>query len=336
VILKGAAAARFLARPDPAALAVLIAAADPMRAAQARADLVLAWVGPAGAGEMRVTRLAAAEVRRDPAQLVDALKAVGFFPGPRAVVLEDAGDGLDATIGAAMAAQTAADARLVVTAGDPRDLKALRARFERSTGAVAVTFYDDPPGAEEIAAEMARAGIAALDPAAAADLAHLAAELEPGDFRQTLARIALYKLGDPAPLSAAELRALAPLTVGADVEAAVLAAADGREDEVVRLMRRLEGQGETPVGLCLAAQRHFRALLAAAVGPGGAVRGGWPQREAIARQARAWGERRLAAALSLLVETDLTLRSTSRAPGLALVERAFLRLAALARARDGY
>ena len=70
----------------------LLYGADAMRVALKRAALVAALIGPEGAAEMRLTRIAAAELRRDPAALLDALKAVGFFPGPRVVLVEDAGD----------------------------------------------------------------------------------------------------------------------------------------------------------------------------------------------------------------------------------------------------
>ena len=63
------------------------------------------------------------------------------------------------------------------------------------------------------------------------------------------------------------------------------------------------------------------------------MRGAPKQRDRMARQAEGWGRDRLEEALALIVETDLTLRSASRAPGLALVERMLLRLAGLATAR---
>ena len=44
------------------------------------------------------------------------------------------------------------------------------------------------------------------------------------------------------------------------------------------------------------------------------------------RQARQWGVNRREEAMALLVETDLTLRSASRAPALAVMERALSRL----------
>jgi len=46
------------------------------------------------------------------------------------------------------------------------------------------------------------------------------------------------------------------------------------------------------------------------------------------RQAQAWGAARLEAAVTLLTDTDLALRSAGRtAPAMALVERALIRLA---------
>ena len=39
-----------------------------------------------------LTRLPAGELRKDPAMLLDAVKAQGFFPGPRVAFVEDAND----------------------------------------------------------------------------------------------------------------------------------------------------------------------------------------------------------------------------------------------------
>ncbi len=56
-----------------------------------------------------------------------------------------------------------------------------------------------------------------------------------------------------------------------------------------------------------------------------------PRRDKLIRQAGAWGLARLEQALTLLVETDLSLRSAQRAPQMAVMERALIRLAMLGR-----
>ena len=100
--LSGVEASRYLARPDPARAGLLIFGADAMRVALKRQEAIAALIGPAGAVEMRLTRMSGAALRRDPALLMDATKAVGFFPGPRVAFVEEATDGLTDTIAAGL------------------------------------------------------------------------------------------------------------------------------------------------------------------------------------------------------------------------------------------
>ncbi|MER2507410.1 MAG: DNA polymerase III subunit delta, partial [Amaricoccus sp.] len=100
--LSGREAARYLATPDPAGTGALLFGADATRVALKRAALVTAMIGPDGAAEMRLTRITGADLRRDPAALEDALKAIGFFPGPRAVLVEEATDGLAPLVATAL------------------------------------------------------------------------------------------------------------------------------------------------------------------------------------------------------------------------------------------
>ena len=87
MLLKGAEIARYLARPDPSRPGLLIHGQDAMRVALKRAEAVRALVGERADEEMRLTRMPGAGLKRDPAQLVDAVREVGFFPGPRVVVV---------------------------------------------------------------------------------------------------------------------------------------------------------------------------------------------------------------------------------------------------------
>ena len=330
--LAGPQAAAFIASPDPGKAGALIWGADPMRVALKRQDALAAIVGPMGDAEMRLTRLAGGDLRRDGAALGDAMRAVAFFPGPRAVFVEEATDGLSDLMAAALADWRPGDAQLLVTAGGLKASSALRKVFEGSRAAVAIAVYDDPPGREEIAADLARAGLGGTSGDALADLSALARTLDPGDFRQLLEKIALFKWRDAAPLTPADIAACAPSTLEAEVDEAVRATADGRRADLAHLMRRLEGQGVLPVTICIGLMRHFRALHALATDPGGRQPWG-PGREEMQRQARAWGGSKLERALRLLLETDLALRSSSRAPAMAVMEAAMTRLAAAAASR---
>lgn len=341
MLLKGAEIARYLARPDPTRPALLIYGQDAMRVALKRVEAVAALAGPDAQADMRLVRLDGADLRKDGAALLDEIKAIGFFPGQRVVLVEDAADAAAPAIAAAIGAWAHGDAVIVVTAGALARSSALRKLFEPHPAAVCAPVYDDPPAEEEIARWLSDAGLRAVPPAAMRDLSALARALDPGDFRQLVEKIGLYKYGDDTPLTPDEIAALAPASVEADVDQLIAAAADGEAAALGPLMRRIETQGIAPVTICIAAMRHFRALHLAASDPGGAQAGlgrvrppvFGPRRDRMARQAQHWGMRALEDAVHQLIETDLTLRSSSRAPAMAVVERALIRLAMMPRGR---
>ncbi|MFT4014478.1 MAG: DNA polymerase III subunit delta [Paracoccus sp. (in: a-proteobacteria)] len=339
MILKGAEISRYLARPDPTRPALLIHGQDAMRVALKRAEAVKALVGPGAEEEMRLTRLPGADLRKDPAALLDAVKAVGFFPGQRVVLVDDAPDAAAPAVAVALGEWRSGDAVIVVAAGTLGKGSALRKLFEPHPTAVCAPIYDDPPGEEEIGRWLADAGLRQVPRDAMRDLMALSRALDPGDFRQTVQKIGLYKHGDPAPLTPEEIAALAPATIEAEVDDLIDCVAEGRARDFGGLMRRIEGQGILPVTLCIAALRHFRALHAGASDPGGPGAGFsrlrppvfGPRRDRMIRQAQDWGMRALEEAIHQLIDTDLVLRSASKAPAMAVMERMLLRLCMMPR-----
>lgn len=330
----------FFRKPDPATAALLIYGEDVMRVAMKRQEVIAAITGPSGEEEMRLTRMTGAELRRDPAQLLDAVKAQGFFPGPRAVLVEEAADGVSDAMKAALPEWREGDAQIIVTAGALAARSSLRKLFEGAKNAYAAALYNDPMGRAEIEAELARAGLKDVDRDAMGTLEHLARDLTPGDFRQTLEKIALYKFGDPVALTPDEVTLNAPASFEAQVDEIFHVLAEGRTGDIAPVMRRLIAQGVAPVTLLIMGTRHFRTLFAIASAPGGPAQGigklrppiFGPRRDRMLRQAQNWSASRLEGALTLLMDTDLTLRSAGqKAPQMALVERAFVRLAFLAR-----
>ena len=340
--LGGRDAARHFANPDKSATGTLIYGADAMRVALKRQELVANLIGPTGEEEMRLERLAGSDLRKDPALLDSAIKAQGFFPGPRVAFVEDANDALAKTIAAALADWQPGDAQIVVTAGPLTAKSTLRKAFEAHKSAFAIGIYNDPPTRDEIEADLRKAGLRDVGPDAMADLTALARVIDPGDLRQTIEKLSLYKLSDETPVSSADVEANAPLTTEAALDDVLNIVAEARTAEIGPVMQKLSGQGIQPVGLCIGATRHFRTLHAAASDPGGPGAGiararppvFGPRRDRMLRQAQNWGLPKLEQALQMLTDTDLKLRSAAqRAPQMALVERMLIRLSMLAAAR---
>ena len=283
------------------------------------------------------TRIAGGDLRRDGAALLDAVKATGFFPGPRVVLVEEATDAVAPAVRAALADWRAGDAHIVAAAGNLSGGSALRKAFEAARNAFAIGIYSDPPGREEIEAAVAAAGLARPGREAMADLEVLGRTLAPGDFAQFLEKLALYCDGEaPAP---EDLAACAPASVEAAADALVALAAEGDARGIARALREAGASAGNPTGLTISLGRHFRTLYAAATAPGGPdaalsrarppVFG--PRRARMSAQARALGTNGIEKALAHVMEAELLLRSTSPLPAAAIVERLLVRIAMLRR-----
>lgn len=329
--LSAGQANAYFTKPDPDAAGALIFGADAMRIALKRQQAVATLMGPAGEEEMRLTRIASSDLRKDPALLMDALKAIGFFPGPRVALVEDANETVGPIIVAALAEWAPGDAQIIVTAGALKPTSKLRKAFETHTKAYAAAIYDNPPTRDEIEKDLKAAGIDEPPQGAMHMLMDLAKILEPGDFRQTLEKIGLYKLNDSTPLNAEDITNCAPTSFEADVDDVLMVVGDGQAAAIGPVMQRLQAQGVNAVTLCIGAMRHFRTLHRAALDTSGRPQIWGPNRDKMLAQARRWGPVKLETALTVLTDTDLQLRSAGQhAPALALVERAFIRLAMLA------
>jgi len=347
VKLTGAGAAAFCTRPDPGKTGALLWGPDAGLVAMRRRELVAALTE---GDDLRLTRLEPAAAARDAAGIDAALRAQGFFPGRRAVLIEGAKDPLAGVLREVLAGIGPQDAFLIVTSEALPARSALRRLFEERAALVALGLYPEPLGRAELAALLDRAGIGTtlsggtlsggtlsggLTPEAAEALAAAAQAIDPGALGQLIEKIAVFALDRDTPVDLATLTGLLPVAADSELDRLVAAVAEGRAEAVGPLLRRLTGAGVGATAMLIAAGRHFRQLLGLAVARDGidAALGRLrppafgPRRRALAAQARRWGPARLETANRLLFQTDRALRSPGDRPDRALVERCLIRLA---------
>ena len=331
---------RFLENPDPSIAAILFYGSDTMRVALKRQEYLENFLGSTAEQEMRLTRLTGDDALQDHTAAFDAIKSVGFFPGHRAVLIENGADRVTKIIFNCIEAWKQPDAQIVVTSGQLKPTSQLRKSFETSKSTLAVPIYDNPLTEMEIKTELTRAGIQVKDPNIMAALHSLSKSLEPGDFRNTLEKIYLYKLSDKSPLTSQDISACSPISAEASLEDIIYTVSVGAASKISHILNRLEAQGVQPVTLCLSFQRHFKLLLRLKSHEGSPTEAisnqkppiFGPRRNAILSQLRLWNIENLKVALACLFELDLNLRSlASNYPSLATTERILIRVAMLAK-----
>ena len=167
-------------------------------------------------------------------------------------------------------------------------------------------------------------------------LSQIALQLEPGDFKQTIEKLALYKLNDETPLTNNDISKCIPISNEAQIDEVLAVVLSGNHSKISQIVNRLRSQGVLPVTLVIAATRHFKILFSIATNPKGASTGAaalrppvyGPRKESLINQAQKWGPEKIKNAIKSITMTDLQLRSQNQqAPQMALVERLFIRLA---------
>lgn len=334
--LSGTAAARFSARPDLARVGALLYGPEAGLIDHHRRLLV----GAVTQGDdLRLVRIEAASLRRDPSLVGDELRARGFFPGRRAVLVEGAKDGTATVLAEALEGIGPEDGFLIVTAEGITTKSPLVKLFEGRGDLVSIGLYPDPPTAEDLMQGLAEAGVrCGLDAGAEAALVGAAAELDLGEIRQLIDKIAVFCLGRAESLSEAELAPLLPQAQGGEVDALASRVALGAVREIGPLMARLETAGVTPATMIITLGRYFRMLQSLVEAPDGAeaalgrmrppVRG--PRARLLIGQAQRWRGATIEGAVRAIFAADRALRSPGARPDRAMVERCLIRVAMMA------
>ena len=104
----------FFKSPPKGITGVLIYGNDPMRVSKKREQFIKSLLGANADEEMRLARISRENLKKAPEQAIDLCKAQGFFPGERALVIEEANETISDIIIQAVEAWKDGDATIVV------------------------------------------------------------------------------------------------------------------------------------------------------------------------------------------------------------------------------
>ncbi len=313
--IAGAGIKRFLEAPDKTARAVLLHGPNESLIHEA-AQKLAAWALGKSDDPYALSRLGEEELKRDGARLADALSAQSLLGGPTIVWARVDGKAADAALLDALAGYERGDplGYLIVEGGDFGSKAELVKAFEAAKRAAAIALYEETEAERAVFAK-ARAKELGLAFERGAEEALLAAlPSDRGLAKQELDKLALYSYGLGRPLSENDLAQLMAGEAESALDAASLAATQGRAAFAVEALARIDALSGVSALRALLRRLHqlreARALIDAGMSASDAV--GklrppvfWKERDTVAAQARLWSTAKLAAAYDVLWAAEL-------------------------------
>lgn len=331
--LTGKDATNFCLYPKPAP-AILLHGEPESKILRKYQSISERLVGENAKTEMRVTELSGAEIRKDKGLVIDATKAIGFFPGPRMVFIKNGTDGLSDLFSDIIHNYQEGDAFIIVTANKLNTRSKLRKLFESSKTAISIGVYPDPLTTQEIELAIKNVGIQNITTDARKNLEQLAKSVEYNEFEQVLEKIFLYKIDDDTPISSEDISKCINLSSEIELDDLINKICEGNTKGLSPLLLNLNTKGQTPTSTYIIINQYFRNLHMLAIQPSNieqAISRIRPpvfgdRRNKLLSNSRKWGVKRLEKALNLLHENGLTLRSSKPIPQQAVIDRTLIKI----------
>lgn len=306
---------RFLESPDKGTRAVLLYGPNESFVHEA-AQKLARWAVGGSDDPYAITKLGEDEIKKDAAKLVDALSAQSLLGGPTIVWARISGKSADPAIVDALRGieRDEPGGFLIVEAGELTGTAELVKVFTAAKQAACIVFYEETE-AERAAFAKTLAKDLKLDFERDAEEAFLSA-LPPdrGLARNEIEKLAAYSHGLGRKLTVDDVGALMADEGESAIDAASLAAANGRANEAVEALSRIDGLSGISALRALLRRlnqlRDARAMIdegASTTDAIGKLRPPvfWKERDAFAAQARMWTAKKLNAAFDLLWAAEL-------------------------------
>ena len=329
---------QFVRQPDPAVRAILAYGPDG-GAVRERAEALCLTVVPDLSDTFGVVEILPKTLNSDPALLADEAAAISFSGGRRVIRIRGAGNDIADRLADFLKNPTG-DALIVIEAGELAARAKLRSVFEKADNGAAIACYvDEGVGLEGLIRGVLQEANLRLDPAA---LDYLSANLG-GDrqlTRRELEKIVLYAHPSET-VTLADAQACVGDGAATSLDDVAMAAGSGDYRALDTALRRCTEDGQVPVVIVRAVQRHFHRLhLAVGICAGGASADQamsslrppvfYKQKDSFKRQINKWSGTTIAEAVTILTDAEIDCKSTGL-PDVAICGRALMRIARAAR-----
>lgn len=324
----------LLEKPEPKLRAALMYGPD-QGLVRERADRMSRAIVEDLTDPFRVSDLSAANIKDNPARLLDEAAALSMTSGARIVRVRDANEKQVPLFTALF--ETKQPLSLVIAeAGDLRPRSPLRILFEECDHAVAIGCYlDDASGIDNLIQDICQTHNLTITPDARRYLVNNLGS-DRLVSRSELDKLVLY-LGQSRQITESDVSAVVGDNGEATMNGFALAVAEGDHRQVTRALARLALEGVTSVQALRGALHHLYRLhlIAIRVASGENVARAvsslrppvhFTTRIAVQRQALAWSDIKLQRAMSILLDAEIDCKSRGNLSTV-IANMAFLRVA---------
>jgi DNA polymerase-3 subunit delta len=315
VKIQGASIRRFLDKPDKAVRAVLLYGPNESFVHEA-AQKLSAWAMGKSDDPYAVTKLDENEIKKDGAKLSDALSAQSLLGGPTIVWARISGKAADDAIIDALNTIERGDpgGYLIVEAGDLGSTAPLVKQFTNAKAGAVIPFYEETEAERAAFAKALAKELSIAFDRGAEDTFLALLPSDRGLARQEIEKLALFTHDLGRAVTTEDLEALMASEAESALDAASLAAAQGKAAQAVESLARIDSLSGVSALRALLRRLHqlrdARALIDAGSSPTDAVAKlrppvFWKERDAVAAQARLWSAKKLNAAYDVLWSAEL-------------------------------
>lgn len=329
----------FISQPNPTIACVLLYGPD--RGLVSERALTLSKTAVDTPDDpFRVVEITGADLKNDPARLVDEAQALALGGGRRLIRLRDASDATTKTIAAYLETAAVEDALIIVDGGELGPRSSLRKLFENAKNGASIACYNDDARSLPMVINKVLS-THGLKPSRDA-MAYLISNLGSDRFvtKGELEKLALY-IGAPGPVELDDAMAVIGDNAATAMDDITLAAGYGDQAKLDKALIRALEDGIHPVHILRAVARHFLRLhqvagmIAAGKNPDIAMKSLKPpvifmQVDSFKTQLKRWRPARLSDALDLLVLAEMDCKTTGT-PIVSVCGRALMRIAQAAR-----
>ena len=324
----------LLERPGPKLRAALMYGPD-QGLVRERADRMARAIVEDLTDPFRVSDLSAANIKDNPARLLDEAAALSMTNGARIVRVRGANE-KQVSLFTALFETKQSLSLVIAEAGELRPRSPLRILFEECDHAVAIGCYlDDTSGIDDLIRDLCQTHNLTITPDARRYLVdNLGSDRLVS--RSELDKLVLY-LGQSRQVTESDVSAVVGDNGAATMHGFAVAVADGDHCQVTRALARLSLQGVTSVQALRGALHHLHRLhlIAIRVASGESVARAvnslrppvhFTARSAVQRQALAWSDIKLRRAMSTLLDAEIDCKSRGNLSTV-IANMAFLRVA---------